>query len=304
MEPATIKIFLVDGKPQGLRIAEISNWTGKALSCPRSEISELIKRPELPNPGIYLLTGFDPGTGEPALYVGESENISNRIKNHSEKDFWNNITVFVSKDENLTKSNIKYLEGSLIKRAKKAEKAVLENTSSSGAKLPESDTAEMDVFLNRIFQLLPILGITLFNVTTDTHIKTDELYCKIKGLVAKGNRTENGFVVYKGSQAVLEDRPSSSYAKKRREVLIKDGSLKNKGDHYIFTKNVEFGSSSTAGSIIRGGNTNGPKSWKTKDGTSQADFEKMLSELGGSLKQLSKEFKKQADLIDKKNHSK
>ena len=117
MQAATIKLFLVHGSPNGLRTAELSNWSGKAIAAPRTEISELLKREEIFSPGFYLLTGVDPESGDRAIYIGEAENVANRLKGHAAKDFWNSATVFVSKDENLTKAHIRYLEGLLIEKS-------------------------------------------------------------------------------------------------------------------------------------------------------------------------------------------
>ena len=47
----SIKIFLVDGTPDGLRFVERSNWTGRALVVSRSEYPEVRSRPEFGNPG-------------------------------------------------------------------------------------------------------------------------------------------------------------------------------------------------------------------------------------------------------------
>src|SRR5210317_1208784 len=137
MQAATIKLFLVHGSPSGLRTAELSNWSGKAIAAPRTEISDLLKREELTSPGFYLLTGVEPDSGDPAIYIGEAENVASRLKGHAGKDFWNAVTVFVSKDENLTKAHIRYLEGLLIERAIRVGSAVVMNAASSGAKLPE-----------------------------------------------------------------------------------------------------------------------------------------------------------------------
>ena len=57
---------------------------------------------------------------------------------------------------------------------------------------------------------------------------TNKLICKIKGLVAYGNRTDNGFIVYKNSEAVLEDRASSVRSRARREQLIEMGILSDR----------------------------------------------------------------------------
>lgn len=274
MQAATIKIFLVHGRPNGLRTAELSNWSGKAIAAPRTEVSGLLKREELSNPGFYLLTGVDPESGDRAIYIGEAENVANRLKNHATKDFWNAATVFVSKDENLTKAHIRYLEGILIERANNNGAAIVMNSASSGARLPESDAAEMDVFLEKCLQLLPVLGIPDFSEKVDQASESkDLLYCKIKGLTATGKRTANGFIVFAGSQAVLEHRPSAKRMRDKREQLIEKGLLIEKDGHLVFVKDVEFGSPSTAGSVVRGGNTNGLTNWKNSQGTQLKEIE-------------------------------
>ena len=89
MGTATIKMYLAHGDPKRLRTAELSNWTGKAVAGPRSEFEDVLVREESERSGIYLLTGTDPETGNPAIYIGEAENIRSRIKSHVDKDFWN-----------------------------------------------------------------------------------------------------------------------------------------------------------------------------------------------------------------------
>jgi hypothetical protein len=181
LQATTIKLFLVHGSPNGLRTAELSNWSGKAVAAPRTEISEILKRVELNNPGVYFLTGVDPDSGDRAIYIGEAENVSNRLKSHASRDFWNSVTVFVSKDENLTKAHIRYLEGIFIQKANDNGSAIVMNSASSGAKLPESDAAEMDVFLQKCLQLLPVLGIMDFNKTVEADSNKEALlYCTVK----------------------------------------------------------------------------------------------------------------------------
>lgn len=131
MITATIKLFLPHGDAKRLRTAEISNWTGKAVAAPRTEFDELLARPELLQPGVYILTGNEPETGSLMAYIGEAEVIRDRIKAHTDKDFWIQAIAFVSKDENLTKSHIRYLEGKLIEEAKALGRAKLVNAQSS-----------------------------------------------------------------------------------------------------------------------------------------------------------------------------
>ncbi len=272
MPTATLKIFLVYGDPKRLRTAELSNWTGKAVSGPRSEFDKVLAREESLSSGVYFLTGTDPETNKSAIYIGEAECVRDRVKSHLSADFWNNITFFIAKDENLTKAHIKYIEGRLIDVARSVERAVVKNSQGSGAKLPESDREEMEIFLEKMQQVLPVLGVDAFiqiASVTEKRNKRDLLSCNIKGLKASGCLTPNGIVVLKGSQAVLEERDS---AKKwpsvlaQRNKLINEGALINDNDAYVFTKDVEFSSPSSAAATIHGGSANGLTAWVNSDG--------------------------------------
>jgi len=275
---ATLKIFLAYGDPKRLRTAELSNWIGKAVSGPRSEFDKVLAREESLSSGVYFLTGVDPKTNKSAIYIGEAECIRDRIKSHLSKDFWNNITFFISKDDNLTKAHIKYIEGRLIDVARSVERSVVINSQGSGAKLPESDREEMEVFLEKIQQILPVLGVEVF---VQTHSITEEkqeelLSCNIKELKAEGYLTPNGIVVLKGSQAVLEERGS---AKKwpsvlvQRNKLIEEGTLINDSGAYVFTKDIEFSSPSSAAATIHGGSANGLTTWVNSDGKQLKDLQ-------------------------------
>jgi hypothetical protein len=279
MSSATIKIFLVHGDPKRLRTAELSNWTGKAVAGPRSEFEGVIGREESGSSGVYFLTGNDPESGKSAVYIGEAENIRDRVKSHLEKDFWNQVVYFISKDENLTKAHIRYLEGKLIDQARQAGRALVINGQSSGAKLPESDREDMEIFLEKINQLLPVLGIELL-VTATGKAKTDAekemLYCEIKGLKASGRLTPNGFLVLKGSQAVLNERASSQkypWPLNMRQRLKDEGVLTVDADHLIFVRDEEFSSPSAAAAVVHGGHANGLTAWKNKNGETLKEIE-------------------------------
>ena|SRR3990172_3820014 len=96
-EGTTIKLFLPHDDPAHLRTADVSNWNGKAVAAPRSEIKELLQRKELDDPGIYILTGIDPDSDKPMCYIGEGEAVGKRLRSHKAKDFWVHAYVFTSK---------------------------------------------------------------------------------------------------------------------------------------------------------------------------------------------------------------
>ena len=274
MPTATLKIFLAFGDPKRLRTAELSNWTGKAVAGPRSEFEKLLGREESLSPGVYFLTGTDPDTNKGAIYIGEAECIKDRIKSHLSRDFWNNIVFFITKDENLTKAHIRYIEGRLIEIAILAERTVVVNSQGSGAKLPESDREDMEVFLEKMLQVLPVLGVESFvqrisKVESET--EREMLTCKIKNAIASGYLTPNGIVVLAGSSAVLTERSSAkkwpSVMAQRNKLIEEDGLIQN-GDKYDFVKDTEFSSPSSAAAVIHGGSANGLTAWVNKDGKS------------------------------------
>lgn len=272
MSTATLKIFLAFGDPKRLRTVELSNWTGKAVSGPRSEFDKVLAREESLSSGVYFLTGIDPETNKSVIYIGEAECVRDRVKSHLSKDFWNNITFFITKDENLTKAHIKYIEGRLIDVARNVERSVVINNQGSGARLPESDREDMEVFLEKMQQVLPVLGVEAFVQTSsisEEEKQNELLSCNIKELKATGYLTPNGIVVLKGSQAVLDERAS---AKKwpsvlaQRNKLIEKGSLIMNDGAYVFAKDVEFSSPSSAAATIHGGSANGLTAWVNSDG--------------------------------------
>jgi hypothetical protein len=279
MPSATIKIFLVHGDPKRLRTAEISNWTGKAVAGPRSEFEGVISREEAEGSGIYFLTGSDPESGKPSIYVGEAECIRDRLKSHLQKDFWNQAAFFVSKDENLTKAHIRHLEGKLIEQAREASRAVVVNNQSSGARLPESDRADLETFLEKVNQLLPVLGIELLVPTVakpEAELEVELLSCEIKGVKARGHLSPNGFVILSGSQAVLNERPSTQkypWALNMRLKLKEEGSLAIATDSLVFTRDVEFTSPSAAAAVVHGGHANGLTAWKDSEGRTLKQIE-------------------------------
>ncbi len=280
MASATIKLFLPHGDAKLLRTGEISNWTGKALAAPRTDLDQLLAREELENSGIYFLFGADPEIGDNLAYIGEAEVIRERLKQHRAKDFWNSVVVFVSKDENLTKAHIRYLENRLMDEAKRIGRYRLENANVTNARLPESDREDMEVFLSRIQQVLPVLGSDLLTHIVESNKRTSRsnmLVCKNKGAIAKGQRTANGFVVFAGSTAVLKERPSAEtqhpFVVSLRNKLFNDGALVEKDGFYFFTKDTEFSSPSAAAAVVHGGGANGLTAWKDESGRMLKEIE-------------------------------
>src|SRR5690242_3838199 len=57
-DPFTIRIFVPDGDPEGVRLIDRMNWTGLGLVFPREKWPETKSRPEFGRTGIYVLVGY------------------------------------------------------------------------------------------------------------------------------------------------------------------------------------------------------------------------------------------------------
>jgi len=274
--PKTVRLFLMDGSADGRWIAELSNWTGKAYKIPRSMLNQSKDRADLQSPGIYLLFGrSDELGGKDHVYIGEAENIYERLKQHaSGKDFWFEVITFISKDENLNKAHIKYLESRLYQLAKEADRFCLENTAKpTRSKISEADEAEMEEFLRNIHMFTSILGHKVFEplaVQIDSKIcDSSLLFIKsARGADGSGQVHPEGFIVFKGSFSAMEITVSfkKHHFFKLRQRLIDEGVLFLNNDYYEFATDYVFNSASAAAAIVQGRSANGLKEWKTKDG--------------------------------------
>lgn len=126
--PQTIQIFLPDGSPRSIKIAEITNRVIKAVLIPRNQLENAAKRKEVSNVGLYFLFGESDETAKPLVYIGEAEDCLVRLKQHNrEKEFWNHAVVMVSRIGTFTKAHVRYLEHLAVKIAKEVNRFKTEN---------------------------------------------------------------------------------------------------------------------------------------------------------------------------------
>jgi hypothetical protein len=267
--PFSLRIFVADGDPDGLRLVERSNWSGKAVMFPRALLPDVRGREEFQQTGVYLLLGPRPkGDGE-MLYIGEADPIRPRLDQHyAKKDFWARAVFFVAQGGQLNKAHVKYLESRLITLATEAKRTPLDNaTQPTEPTLSEADKADMEVFLQTMLGILPVLGIHAFEKSIiERGVKMKgALRCRVKGVEATGYDTPQGFVVRSGSttrgdQTSLkeEDYPRIWAA---REDLIQSGVLEQDGKKLRMSQDYTFSSPSMASSVLLGRTSNGRTAW-------------------------------------------
>ncbi|MCD5340612.1 GIY-YIG nuclease family protein [Arthrobacter sp. AK04] len=268
---SSIRIFMADGDPNGLRLVEKSGWTGIVLVCSRADIVHILKRDELLSPGIYLLVGPPNDDSTVDMYIGESDDVRGRIKQHVGKnlDFWQQVIVATSKDDNLNKAHFRWLEAELIKMAKMAAKTNVSNgNAGSAVKLSEPDTADAASYLDELLLLLPVLGVSSFEVPDDT-VATSETQYFIRGrdADARGHESGAGFVVSSGHARAALVTSTPPWAVKLRARLVERGVLAvERNGRMAFTRPYTFDSPSAAAAVVLGRSANGLVEWKTELG--------------------------------------
>lgn len=268
-KPYSIKIFLPGGDPDGIRTIEKSNWSGAGIVIPRALMTEAKARRELGRTGVYVLVGPPEESGLPRVYVGEGDPIKPRLEQHSaKKDFWTSSIAFTSKDENLNKAHVQYIESRLVAFAAKAKRCVLDNGNAPALpSLSEADAADAEGFLSEMMLCFPVLGLSVFTAAAPVQKSAKLLFIASKGIKAEGMETHDGFVVRAGSGAVKNEVPSChAYLKELRSALISNGVLTPAGDAYSFAQDYVFPSPSTAAGVVQGRAANGRVDWRTKDG--------------------------------------
>ncbi len=284
----TIRMFLVDGSANGVITAEIMNWTGHAVVGPRSKLPELLGRDEAARTGIYFLTGPDPESGNPSVYIGEGDDVGKRLRSHAKdgsKDFWEKVCFITSKDHNLTKAHGRYLESRLIEIAKAAGRAALTNsTNPEAVRLPEADVSDMEYFIDQIRLVLPVLGMDFLRPTqaVETQRKSDEVVFELKSrkhsLDALAVERDDEFVVLKGSAAqptwIGIGSEGTSYGQLHDALLKKEKIALGTDGNACFIDDVPFKSPSAAAAVVLGRPSNGRLEWRVKGTrTTYADWQ-------------------------------
>lgn len=259
----TVTTYLIDGDPKGTQYAFISNKICQMFVVPRSNLAYLNTQEKLQKPAFYILLGEDEAT-KPQAYIGETENFRERVKDHdSKKSFWQKALIFVSKDADMTKVDVQYLEHKAIAEAKKANCFVLNDNKQTpkAPNLPEYQRDSMDEFFEDVKFLASFIGCNIFEVSQP---KTEHIfYTKGRGCDAKGFYSSNGFTVLKGSVIAKAMVPSFNW-KEKREGMVQEYAVAE-GDRLTLTSDKIFSSPSTAASFCLGRPSNGWMDWKDKD---------------------------------------
>lgn len=244
---------------------------------PRTDLERLAHRPEVKKTGIYILVGpSEDAASETSVYVGEGDEVWNRLASHDgSKDFWTYVVVFVSKDENLTKAHVRWLEATLVREIKKAKRAEFVNGNEpTGGRLPEADTADMETYFDNVRLLLPTLGVNVFAAGTPPGPpdapgdRALVLEFQLLEVTARCVVRDGQFVVRAGSLARASEVGSLRAGGRAMRKRLRDSGVLVPGEGsppvLRFTQEYAFDSPSAAATVVAGAETNGRTAWKVK----------------------------------------
>jgi hypothetical protein len=273
----SLELFFIDGSPDGMLTAEIFNWTGHVLLTPRTRLAEALKRKEASYTGAYILLGDSEDSNLRRVYIGESEDVAERIRNHdANRDWWTEAVLITSAANGLNKAHVKFLESRLVEEAKRAGRMNLENGNSPPRPgLSEASNANMEQFVDYVLSILPALRIDGFLVKTripPKHPSPDNnpvavsaplFVLKLKGGGVDGTAIlQNGeFVVQTGSTGRSKWIGVTHNYQKLFDEVVKSGIYVEDGSQRRFTEAYAFASASAAGAVLNGRATAGPVAW-------------------------------------------
>ena len=260
----TVTTYLIDGDPKGTQYAFISNKICQMFVVPRSNLSYLNTQEKLQKPAFYILLGENEAI-KPQAYIGETENFRERVKDHdNKKTFWQKALIFVSKDADMTKVDVQYLEYRAIVEAKKVNTFVLSDNKQTpkAPNLPEYQKDSMDEFFEDVKFLSSFIGCNIFEAS---HPKAEHLfYCKGRGCDATGFYNSEGFTVFKGSM-IAPTMVHSFNWKEKRVAMLQEYTIAE-GEKFVMTSDKTFSSPSTAADFCIVSSNNGWLVWKDIDG--------------------------------------
>ena len=273
----SLELFFIDGTPDGMLTAEIFNWTGHLLVTPRIRLAEALKREEAGFTGVYILLGDSEDSNLVRAYIGESDDVAGRIKNHdANRDWWTQAVLITSAANSLNKAHVKYLESRLVEEALRAGRMKLENVNMPPRpSLSEAARANMEQFVEYVLTILPAIRVDGFLVKTRAQLSqpliptaTTRKQAEVFSLrLANGEvdgtaRLECGeFVVQAGSVGRPKWIGVDHNYQHLFDEVIASGVYVEHGAQRRFNESYAFSSPSAAGAVLNGRATAGPIAW-------------------------------------------
>ncbi|WP_172328544.1 GIY-YIG nuclease family protein [Mangrovicoccus sp. HB161399] len=294
----SLELYFVEGTPDGLVTAEMFNWTGHVLMVPWVRLETALRRPEAGHTGVHLLMGES--EGRVRLYIGETERLSVRLRQHAAgRDWWDHAVLVTARADALNKAHARYIEARLVETARGLGRDLENGNIPGGAGLSEAQAANMEGFLSELRVVLPALGVSAFDdrrraisasagqiandpqsgsgVPAPSGATAFELRMAKHSLVAHASQIGGEFFVREGSFARAECSGAAprTYAQIHQD-LVASGVLvpTTEPGRLVFVRDYAFNSTSAAGAVVAGRSCAGPVEWRVEStGQTYRDWE-------------------------------
>lgn len=278
----------MEGTATGRVKCTLANWTGVAYKIPRTDIDKCKEREDLKQSGVYFLFGISDDTGEKIVYIGQAgvrkngEGILYRLQEHKRdesKGYWTEAVVFTTSNNSFGPTEISYLENRFFNLAKDAKRYnVKNNVDPTFGHVTEEKESELEEFIEYAQIVMGTFGHRVFDsleeksaLKEEKEVEFDDeplLFLKTSKAEAKGQRTNEGFVVYKGASIATQSTKSCPDTihnlRKRYNDRINDG---------ILMEDTLFTSPSAAAGFVTYASVNGMIMWLDKKGRTLKEIE-------------------------------
>jgi hypothetical protein len=277
VDAKTIQIYLPDGEPRGLRIAEITTRLVQAIQLPRTKLERFFNRQESQQIGLYFLFGDREDSIKPLVYIGQTEDLVARLKNHhANKEFWRSTVAIVSRTQSFTQAHLRYLEWLSIRSTIDAGRYALDNGNEGGKPyVPEPMEADVLDAFETAGILLTTLGFPVFDppVRQSDAKVIKHFYCKGPHGDGKGALVEDGFVVFANSLVRRHPVPSAKQFVPWLDKLRESGVLLPINDDQCrLTQDFVANSPSYAAALPLARHANGWQEWIDAEGNTLHDI--------------------------------
>ncbi|WP_201504684.1 GIY-YIG nuclease family protein [Psychrobacter aestuarii] len=278
--------------------------TVRVIEVPRIHIADFLNMPDAKQVGLYFLIGDTDSTDKPLLYIGQTGDLTQRLKNHNnDKDFWTRVFVMLSTNNTMTQTHALYMEHKAIHIATEVARYDLQN-GNTGSKpyTPAPLQADCEELFHTLDILLSTLGQPIFesigihtpSTIVDTRAPQNPqqpalpeiasaviadpqpmlFYFKTKEATAKGYYDDDGFVVLAGSYVLKRNTPSiTKITLQIRDNLLKNGILREVDDNvYELMESYLFKTPSEGSQLVAGCSNNGWIVWKNAAGQTLSDI--------------------------------
>lgn len=282
----SINLYLMGGDPTERIKASLANWTGVAYKIPRISVETSKDIELLKQSGVYFLFGTDELDSNDVVYVGQAgirsngEGILYRLQEHkrnSDKDYWTEAVIFTTSNNSFGPTEISYLENQFYQLVKSAKRYDVKNGNNpSPGHITEEKESELLEFIENAKVIMGALGYKVFEPYIEkskSKNRNPVLNYKYEKLKARGQRTSEGFVVFKGSK--ISSTLTQSCPENVRRFRIKYADKVS--DNYILNEDVLLSSPSAAAGFVGGSSLSGNVMWIDNKGRTLKELEEKES---------------------------